>query len=64
MISSEIHARPIGYGCMLMESLVGVVSLIAACSMEPGDYFAINIPVAEWDASRLNTGFKPCIWRI
>jgi carbon starvation protein len=49
MISSETHARPIGFGCMLMESLVGVVCLIAACSMEPGDYYAINVPMAEWD---------------
>ncbi len=48
MISAESHARPIGYGCMLMESLVGVVALIAACAMEPGDYYAINVPVAEW----------------
>lgn len=48
MISSELHARSIGYGCMLMESLVGVVCLLAACSMHPGDYYAINIPVSEW----------------
>jgi len=27
---------------MLCESLVGVIALIAACSMHPGDYFAIN----------------------
>ncbi len=42
MISKESHARAIGYGAMLIEGLVGVVSLIAACSLAPGDYFAIN----------------------
>jgi carbon starvation protein len=29
---------------MLCESLVGVLALIAACSMSTGDYFAINCP--------------------
>ncbi len=30
------------YGAMLCESLVGLLALIAATSMYPGDYFAIN----------------------
>ncbi len=47
MLSLESHARPIGYGAMLIESLVGVVALIAACSLHPGDYFAINIDLAK-----------------
>jgi carbon starvation protein len=42
MISKESHARPIGYGAMLIESFVGFTSLIAATSLFPGDYFAIN----------------------
>ncbi|MCB4757204.1 MAG: carbon starvation protein A [Elusimicrobia bacterium] len=58
MISSEIHARPIGYGCMLMESLVGVVCLIATCSMEQGDYYAINVPISEWASVASRYGFK------
>jgi murein DD-endopeptidase MepM/ murein hydrolase activator NlpD len=32
----------IGYGSMLMEGVVGVVALVAATSLFPGDYFAIN----------------------
>src|SRR3954463_7522360 len=42
MIQKETDARMIGYGGMLMEGVVGVVALIAATSLFPGDYFAIN----------------------
>ncbi len=44
MIDKESDIRPIGYGAMLMEGLVGVMALVAASSMHPGDYFAINTP--------------------
>ena len=46
MIDRESDIRPIGYGSMLMEGLVGVMALVAAASMHPGDYFAINTPPA------------------
>lgn len=46
MISLESHIRPIGYGAMLIEGLVGVVALIAATALHPGDYFAINVSPA------------------
>jgi carbon starvation protein len=42
MLDKETDARFIGYGAMLCESLVGLLALIAATSMHPGDYFAIN----------------------
>jgi carbon starvation protein len=42
MIAKETDTRMIGYGSMLMEGVVGVVALIAAASLFPGDYFAIN----------------------
>src|SRR3982751_2621863 len=44
MIAKETDTRMIGYGSMLMEGVVGVVALIAATSLFPGDYFAINTP--------------------
>jgi carbon starvation protein len=42
MIAKETDTRLIGYGSMLMEGIVGIVALIAATSLFPGDYFAIN----------------------
>jgi carbon starvation protein len=46
MIVRETHARFIGYGAMLLESFVGVMAMVAACSMTPGVYFAINSPAS------------------
>jgi carbon starvation protein len=43
MVSKEGDIRMIGYGAMLIEGLVGVVALLAAASLPPGDYWAINI---------------------
>jgi len=44
MIDKETDARFIGYGAMVAEGLVAVLALVAACSLFPGDYFAINVP--------------------
>jgi len=44
MINRESDIRPIGYGAMLVEGFVSVTALVAACALEPGDYFAINVP--------------------
>ncbi len=42
MIDKETDCRPIGYGAMLMEGLVGITALDAACVMPPEDYVTIN----------------------
>ncbi|HTI06887.1 MAG TPA: carbon starvation CstA family protein [Gemmatimonadales bacterium] len=42
MIARETDARVIGYGGMVMESFVGVMAIIAACTLDPGVYFAMN----------------------
>jgi carbon starvation protein len=46
MIENESHARFIGYGAMLMESFVAIMALVAASTIEPGVYFAMNSPAA------------------
>ena len=42
MITRETDARMIGYGGMIMESFVGIMAMIAACTLDPGVYFAMN----------------------
>jgi carbon starvation protein len=46
MIENEQHARFIGYGAMLMESFVAIMALVAASTIDPGVYFAMNSPAA------------------
>jgi carbon starvation protein len=55
MLDKETDARFIGYGAMMAESLVGVLALIAACSLAPGDYFAINTTPAIFSHLGLST---------
>ncbi len=59
MISNECHARSIGYGCMLLEALVGVVCLIAACALHPGDFYAINVSPTTYQGLMTTLGIHP-----
>jgi carbon starvation protein len=43
LIARESDIRIVAYGAMVTEMCVGIMALIAACAMEPGQYFAINM---------------------
>jgi len=44
MIAREWHAWPIGYGAMLLEGFVAIMAMVAAASLQPGVFFAVNSP--------------------
>jgi carbon starvation protein len=47
MITRESDIRPIGYGAMLLEGLVGVMALLAAASLDPKLYYDINVDLSR-----------------
>jgi carbon starvation protein len=69
MIQKESDIRPIGYGAMVVEGFIAVTALVAACALEPGDYFLINADqkspalhanyVAMTETSPEKLGFNP-----
>ena len=44
LLARERHATSIGYGSMLLESFVAIMALVAAASLPPGVFFAVNSP--------------------
>jgi len=43
LLAKEKDIRLIAYGAMITEMLVGIMALVAACTLPPGEYFAINM---------------------
>ncbi|HKX62040.1 MAG TPA: carbon starvation CstA family protein [Verrucomicrobiae bacterium] len=55
IITRESYARPVGYGAMCLESLVAIMAMIAACTLDPGAYLAMNIKTPGPDAAAVAT---------
>jgi carbon starvation protein len=62
LIENENQIRMIGYGGMLMESLVAIMAMVAASVLEPGAYFAMNSPAGVIGATALDAATKISSW--
>lgn len=59
MVDKESDIRPIGYGAMLMEGIVGVVALLAAASLHPTKhYYPINTKLEDVASGRFQDRFE------
>ena len=64
MINNEADIKPIGYGAMLVEGFVGLLALIAACTLFQNDYFAINANIAKFPQLGTNVTELPALTRM
>jgi carbon starvation protein len=53
IITRESYVRQIGYGAMLLESIVAIMAMVAACTLDPGVYLAMNVKGAGADAAAI-----------
>jgi carbon starvation protein len=62
MLSRETDAMLVGYGGMLTESFVGLMAMIAAATLEPGVYFAMNVGPGTLGTTATSAAAKIAEW--
>jgi carbon starvation protein len=55
LITRERYARPVAYGAMCLESLVAIMAMIAACTLDPGVYMSVNYKAKGADTVQIAT---------
>ena len=62
MLMRESDAPLVGYGAMLTESFVGLMAMIAAATLEPGVYFAMNVGPAILGSTTTSAAARISEW--
>jgi carbon starvation protein len=62
MLRQESDAVLVGYGAMITESFVGLMAMIAAATLEPGIYFAMNVGPGVLGTTPASAAMKIAEW--
>ena len=61
MVANERDVLFVGYGAMLVEGFVAIMSLVTACVLVPADYFAVNTTAGAYQALGLTPVELPAL---